>query len=76
MNSTFPAFLIVWIIVYFLKNNDEVEYTPVVVNRFKEEEEPEKAIMYWSNGRLLDDPHVLYYYDILNLNPFTQITDK
>lgn len=76
MNSMIPALSILWIIVYLLNNKDEVEYIPAVVNRLKEEEDPEKVIMYWSNGRLLDDPHVLYYYDMLSINPLRQITDK
>lgn len=76
MNSSFPALIIIWIIVYFLKNKDEVEYIPVIVDRLNEEEDPEKVILYWSNGRILDHPHVLYYYEMLSINPFRQITDK
>jgi hypothetical protein len=76
MNGSFPALIVIWIIVYFLKNKDEVEYIPVIVDRLKEEEDPEKVILYWSNGKILDLPHVLYYYEMLSINPFRQITDK
>lgn len=74
MNSSLSALIIVWIIVYFLKNKVKTEHKPIVVESI--EEDLEKEILYFSNGRLLKHPHVLYYYDMLSINPFRQITDK
>jgi hypothetical protein len=74
MTNYFPAGAIIWLLIYLCKEFSKEESGVITVNK-PQEIEPKKDVQYISNGRLLKDPHVFYYFDILSLNETKQLTD-
>ena len=74
MTNYFPTASIIWFLIYFFKEFSK-EGPGVITVKKPQEIEPEKHVQYISNGRLLTDPHVFYYFDILSLNETKQLTD-
>ena len=68
MSNFFPIGLIFFLIYYFLKDHDK---TPEINQSLLEEPfkggVPEKNIVYLSNSRVLQEPHIFHYFYMLNL---------
>ena len=77
MTNYFPVGLIIWWLVYLLKQDKPSD--PMVepnAPRYIPEPEPEKQIQYKSNGRILNDTLFFYYYDMLRLNNINAVDDE
>ena len=87
MSSSFILPLI-WCIIYFLKLNDkkEIKLTPIIHEPKNQDTELSetpikvgfkgKEIDYFSNNRLVNEPHLIYYFNMLSLQDCEQVTDE
>ena len=75
MTYFFPAGIIFWIITLLLKNDKKEVLKQLPVEPFQGKE-PEQQLFYFSNGRLLYEPHIFYYFQMLNMHQTNKITAK
>lgn len=85
-SSLIPLFI--WLIIYLFRLNDkkEIDHTPIIHEPKNQNTEPtevpfksdfkRKEINYFSNNRLVNEPHLFYYFNMLSLQDCAQITDE
>jgi hypothetical protein len=88
MSYSLATLLMIWLIVYLLKEFDKKDFSPkpkihVPYRRDSQIEDapfkggvPAKEIHFFSNNRLLDEPHIFYYFNMLRLEDCKEITDE
>jgi len=85
-SSLIPIFI--WLIIYLFRLNDkkQSDSTSVIQEPKNQDTEPtevpfkgdfkRKEINYFSNNRLVEDPHIFYYFNMLSLQNCEQVTDE
>jgi hypothetical protein len=85
-SSIIPLFI--WLIIYLFRLNDkkEIDTTPIIQEPKNQDTEPtevllkgdfkSKEINYFSNNRLVNEPHLFYYFNMLSLQDCTEINDE
>jgi hypothetical protein len=88
MSSSSLILLFIWLIIYFFRLNDkkEIKPTPIIHEPKNQDTEPtevpfkgdfkRKEINYFSNNRLVNEPHLFYYFNMLSLQDCTEINDE
>ncbi len=75
MTNYFPFGLLFWIVSLLLKDYNKKEPKPTAIEPFQGKM-PEKTYQYYSNGRQLFEPHIFYYFEMLQLQEVTKVTDE
>jgi len=85
-SSIIPLFI--WLFIYLFKLNDkkEIDAKPIIQEPKNQETEPTevsfkdgfkgKEINYFSNNRMVNEPHLFYYCNMLRLQDCEQVTDE
>ena len=75
MSNSFPIGLIFFLLYYFLKGHNYTQETKQSISEdpFKGGL-PEKNIFYFSNNRVLNEPHIFHYFNMLNMQEVPTIT--
>ena len=85
-SSLIPLFI--WLIIYFFGLNDkkEIDPKPLILEPKNQDTEPtevsfkgdfkRKEINYFSNNRLVNEPHLFYYFNMLSLQDCKQVTNE
>jgi hypothetical protein len=85
-SSLIPIFI--WLIIYLFRLNDkkQSDSTSVIQEPYNHAPDiiddpfkggiPKKEINYFSNNRLVEDPHIFYYFNMLSLQNCEQVTDE
>ena len=85
-SSLIPIFI--WLIIYLFRLNDkkESDSKPVIQEPYNQAPGiidatfkggiPQKEINYFSNNRLVKEPHIFYYFNMLRLQDCKEITDE
>jgi len=85
-SSLIPLFI--WLIIYLfrLNNKKEIEPTPIIHEPKNQDNKltdstikvgfKGKEINYFSNNRLVNEPHLIYYFNMLSLQDCEQVTDE
>lgn len=85
-SSLIPLFI--WLIIYLFRLNDkkEIDPKPLFLEPKNKDTEPAevrfkdgfkgKEINYFSNNRLVNEPHLFYYFNMLSLQDCAQVTDE
>ena len=85
-SSLIPLFI--WLIIYLFRLNDKKEIDPKPIIQEPKNQDTESAevpfkgsfkgkeINYFSNNRLVNEPHLFYYFNMLSLQDCALITDE
>jgi hypothetical protein len=85
-SSLIPLFI--WLIIYLFRLNDkkEIKLTPIIHEPKNQDTELTEAPIkvdfkgkefdYFSNNRLVNEPHLIYYFNMLSLQDCEQVTDE
>lgn len=88
MSSNFTPLFIIWLVIYLLTEYDKKNFVakPKIHVPFRREPQiedasfkggvPVKKIYFFSNKRLLNEPHIFYYFNMLRLQDCKEITDE
>lgn len=85
-SSLIPLFI--WFIIYLFRLNDKKEIDPKPIIQEPKNQDTESAdvpfkggfkgkeINYFSNNRLVNEPHIFYYFNMLRLQECKEITNE
>ncbi len=88
MSNNFAPVFVIWLIFYLLKEYDKKNFVnkPKIHVPFRRDPQivddpfkggvPVKNIYFFSNNRLLNEPHIFYYFNMLRLQDCKEITDE
>jgi hypothetical protein len=88
MSNNFAPVFVIWLIFYLLKEYDKKNLVtkPKIHVPFRRDSQieddpfkggvPIKKIYFFSNNRLLNEPHIFYYFNMLRLQDCKEITDE
>ena len=88
MSNNFAPVFVIWLIVYLLKEFDKKNFVskPKIHVPFRRDSQikddpfkggvPVKKIYFFSNNRLLNEPHIFYYFNMVSLQDCKEITDE